>query len=426
MSLNAPKSLSSHGVQSARAITDSPALMDRLTGYQLAPSLRRSAFVLVLIGAITIVASVLLELLSPSDSASFYAQTMWASILMVSFLMVSLALAGTLMIALQYLTVAGWSVALRRISEALCGLLIPGLIGIAAVLILRPSLYPWTSIAEGEHAFTGFKGFWLNHTNWLIRAAIYAVIWIVFSWALRMNSRRQDVDGKLSHTRWNVVLSAMFVILFALSYWLASVDWLMSLEPLWFSTMYGVYNFAGLFTGGIALTIVVAVWLRNRGVLRGVISEEHLHDLGKMLLAFTTFWAYIWFCQYMLIWYANIPEETEHFVVRTRNLWLPLFYLNVALNWVIPFLALLPRAGKRDGSFLVKIAVIVLIGRILDMYLLIMPTVSPETPFGSITPLLIILGTIGVVILVVGNSLGKAALVPIKDPYLDESLNYHV
>jgi hypothetical protein len=415
MSLDASKSLPLHGDHSGHADLTSPGVMERLTRFQLTPSIQRGAWLLIMVGVVTIIGGVFVQ-----------PQLLWASILLVSFLLVSLALSGVLMIALQYLTGAGWSVALRRISEAMSGLLIPGLIGIAAVLIFRPSLYPWTTMAAGDHAFTGFKGYWLNHTNWLIRAAIYAGIWLFFSFALRWHSRRQDIDGKLSHTRWNVALSAMFVICFALSYWLASVDWLMSLEPLWFSTMYGVYNFAGLFSGGIACTIVMAVWLRNRGTLRGIITDDHLHDLGKLLLAFTTFWAYIWFSEYMLIWYANIPEETEHFIRRTHDLWLPLFYLNVGLNWLIPFLALLPRAGKRDGSFLLKIAVIVLLGRLLDMYLLIIPTVSESTPFAGIAPLGITLGAIGVFILVFGKTLGKAALIPLKDPYLDESLHYHV
>lgn len=415
MSLDASKSLPRHGDHSGHADLTSPSVMERLATFRLTPTVERCARVLTVIGAITVIGGAIVQ-----------PQLMWASVLMVSFLVVSFALSGVLMIALQYLTGAGWSIALRRISEAMAGLLIPGLIGIAAVMILRPSLYPWTTEAVGDHGFAGFKGFWLNHANWLIRAVVYAVIWLFFSFALRWHSRRQDVDGEFSHTRWNVALSAMFVICFALSYWLASVDWLMSLEPLWFSTMYGVYNFAGLLSGGVAFTIVVAVWLRSRGTMRGIISDDHLHDLGKLLLAFTTFWAYIWFSEYMLIWYANIPEETEHFIRRTHNLWMPLFYLNVALNWVIPFLALLPRAGKRDASFLVKIALIVLIGRILDMYLLIIPTVSEATPFAGFAPLGVTLGAIGVVVIFLGRALSESALVPLKDPYLEESLHHHV
>ena len=398
-----------------RADISLPAVMDRLTSFQLTPTIKHTAVVLLVVGAVSFALGALIQ-----------PQLTWASLLMASFLVVSLGLSGVLMIALQYLTGAGWSIVLRRISEALTALLIPGLIGIGAVLIFRPSLYPWTVVAEGDHAFTGFKGYWLTQSNWLIRAAIYAAIWLFFAFVLKSNSRQQDLDGKIAHTRWNVVYSALFVVFFALSYWLASVDWLMSLEPHWFSTMYGVYNFAGLFTGGIACTIIIAVWLKRRGALRGIITDDHLHDLGKLLLAFTTFWAYIWFSEYMLIWYANIPEETVHFVRRTHNLWLPLFYLNVGLNWIIPFLALLPRAGKRDGSFLVKIAVVVLMGRVLDMYLLIMPTVSESTPFAGFAPMGITLGAIGVFILVFGHSLGKAALIPLKDPYLDESLHHHV
>ncbi len=415
MSLDASKTYTSHSDHAAPADLTSRSVVERLTNFRLAPSAQHGAKILVVIGAVTMIGSLFLQ-----------PQLLWASVLMVSFLMVSLGLSGVLMIALQYLTVAGWSVVLRRISEAISGLLVPGLIGIAAVLLFRPSLYPWIGLAESEHGLSGFKGYWLNHAGWLLRAAVYAAIWLSLSFALRWHSRRQDVDNQLSHTRWNTALSAIFVILFSLSFWLASVDWLMSLEPHWFSTMFGVYNFAGLLSGGVACTIILAVWLRNRGTLRGIISDDHLHDLGKLLMAFTTFWAYIWFSEYMLIWYANIPEETEHFILRTHNLWLPLFYLNLGLNWVFPFLALLPRANKRDGSFLVKIAVVVLLGRLLDMYLLIVPTVSPSTPFAGVAPLGITLGAIGVAILVLGKSLGESALVPLRDPYLDESLHHHV
>jgi len=392
-----------------------PWVIERLSNFKLTHWAEKFSYLLLAIGALTVLAGLVLN-----------PPLFWASLLLVSFMLISLALAGAFMMAAQYLTSAGWSIVLRRISEGFIALLIPGLIGIAAVMLFRPSLYPWIAEAAAGHGLEGFKGFWLDHANWLIRAAIYATIWIVFSFALRRNSRLQDRDGKLVYTRRNVVLSALFIITFALSYWLASVDWLMSLEPHWFSTMYGVYNFSGLMTTGVAVTIIVAVVLRNQGALKGFVSDDHLHDLGKMLLTFTTFWAYIWFSEYMLIWYANIPEEAEHFVVRTQGLWLPLFYLNVALNWVIPFLALLPRAGKRDGSFLVKIAGVVLLGRFLDMYLLIIPTVSPETPFAGFAPLGMMVAAIGLFILVFGRALGQASLLPLKDPYLDESLHHHV
>ncbi len=416
MSLDASKSRRLYDNHGSHVAFDSASMRERLKGFCLKPAVAHGAKLSIAIGGATLIGSALI-----------LPQLMWASVLLVSFLMISLGLAGLLMIAFAYLTVAGWSTVLRRINEAMSSLLIPGLIGIAAVLILRPSLYPWISPQAGDHPLIGFKGYWLNHANWLIRAAVYAAIWLTFGFVLRWNSRRQDADGLVSHTRWNIAISAVFVICFSLSYWLASVDWLMSLEPHWYSTMYGVYHFAGLLSGGVACTIVMAVLLRNHGPLRGIVKEDHLHDLGKLLLAFTTFWAYIWFSQYMLIWYGNIPEETGHFIVRTSGLWMPLFYLNVALNWAIPFLALLPRAGKRDGSFLLMIALVVLVGRALDLYLSIIPSVSPTTPLAGLAPLLgaILLG-LGVSILVLGKALGRSALVPLKDPYLQESLHHHI
>ena len=288
---------------------------------------------------------------------------------------------------------------------------------------MHPQLYSWTA-PEAER-FTGFKGYWLTYSHWLTRAAIFAGIWLLFTWLLRGNSRQQDVDGQLSHTRRNVAWSAIFVLLFALSYWLASVDWMMTLHPHWFSTIFGVYNFAGMFSSGIALMIVLAVWLQRKGVLQGLLREDHLHDMGKLLLSLTTFWAYIWFSQYMLIWYAHIPEETFYFAVRKHQLWMPLFYLNFGLNWLIPFLVLLPRESKRDGSILVKIALIVLAGRLLDLYLMVIPAVSPETPLAGWTPIGIVVGAAGVLVCVFMRAFGQAAVIPVRDPYLAESLHHH-
>lgn len=397
--------------ETGAAITN-PRLLNRIANFKFPVAIEKRAIALVVIGVLTF-----------GVCLFFQAALVWASVLMVSFLLVSFALAGLLFIALSYLTSAGWSIVFRRIHEALFPLLFPGLGGIALVMFFHPSLFPWYE--QTDH-FTGFKQYWLTYSNWLMRGAVYAAIWLGFGYGLRWHSRKQDQDGKLSHTRWNTVLSALFVVTFALSYWLASVDWIMSLEPLWYSTMFGVYNFAGLFSSGIAIVIIFAVWLQKRGPLRGVLKDDHLHVLGMMLLGFTTFWGYIWFSEYMLIWYAGIPEETIHFAKRTHGLWLPLFYLNFFLNWVIPFLALLPRAGKRNADYLARVAGMVLAGRLLDMYLLVIPTVSESNPIAGLAPFGILLAGVGVLMLVVGRALENAPLVPLKDPFVDESLHYHV
>lgn len=347
----------------------------------------------------------------------FTPQRLWAAVLMNSFYLLGLALGAMFLIAALYLTGARWGVALRRIPEAMAGLLPWAALGIGLVIVLRPSLYPAFADPE-KYAFVGFKAFWLNYSFFLVRAAIYIGLWLGFMIAILHNSRAQDRDGLLIHTRNNTALSAAFMVVFALTVWLASFDWIMSLEPLWFSTMFGVYNFAGLFSSAIACTIIIVVWLRKQGALRGIVTDDHLHDLGKLLLAFTTFWAYIWFCQYMLIWYANIPEETSYFIIRTSGNWGPLFVLNILLNWGLPFLALLPRGSKRNGDTLVKIAGLVLVGRWLDLYLMIFPGVALDTPVLGIPEIGLSLGAAGAVGLILLRGLSRWPLIPLKDPYL--------
>lgn len=351
-------------------------------------------------------------------------QRLWGSVLLNSYYLLGLALGGMFLIAVLYLTSASWGVALRRIPEAMAGLLPIAAIGIGLVLVLRPSLYPAFGDQAG-YAFVGFKAMWLNYGFFLFRALLYVGIWLAFMVAMLRHSRTQDTDGDLKHTRSNTALSAAFIVVFALTVWLSSVDWIMSLEPHFFSTIFGVYNFSGLFTSALACIIVVVVWLHKHGALRGIVTEEHLHDLGKLLLSFTTFWAYIWFSQYMLIWYANLPEETEYFIIRTSGTWGPLFVLNLLLNWAVPFLALLPRATKRNGDVLMKIALVVLVGRWLDLYLMIFPSISPEAPVIGIPEIGLTAGAAGIFGLILLKGLSRWPLVPVKDPYLHESMNYH-
>ena len=352
-------------------------------------------------------------------------QRLWGSVLLNSYYLLGLALAGLFLIAVQYLSSAGWGVVLRRIPEAMVALLPYGLAGISLVLLLRPSLYSWVGLVRDDPILVGFRGFWLSYGFFLARAVLYGAIWLAFARAILRHSRAQDRDGNVSHTHRNTALSAGFVVLFSLSFWLASFDWVMSLEPTWFSTIFGVYNFAGLFSSGLACVVIIVVWLQGQGVLRGIVTEEHLHDLGKLLVGFTCFWAYIWFSQYMLIWYANIPEETEYFIVRSSGAWGVLLILNVMLNWVVPFLALLPRGSKRSGSFMVKIALVILAGRWLDLYLMIFPSLSKNGPPFGLYEIGLTLGAAGLFGVIILAALSRAPLVPLKDPLLRESMHHH-
>lgn len=350
-------------------------------------------------------------------------QRAWASVLMNSYFLLGLALGGLFLIAALYITTAAWGVVLRRIPEALVGLLPIAALGIGLVLVLRPSLYP--AFGEvGEH-FIGFKAMWLGRGFFLFRALVYIAIWFAFATLILRHSRTQDIDGDQSHTRKNVALSAAYLVFFALTVWLSSFDWLMSLDPHWFSTIFGVYNFAGICMSSLACIIIVVVWLRSQGVLHGIVSEEHLHDLGKLLFGFSIFWAYMWISQYLLIWYANLPEETGYYITRVSGTWGPLFVSNLVLNFVVPLIVLMPRGVKRSDNLMVKVAVVVLVGRWLDLYLQVFPNISPEAPVFGIPEIGIALGALGAVGLIVIKGLSRWPLVPLKDPYLDESLHFH-
>jgi hypothetical protein len=270
-----------------------------------------------------------------------------------------------------------------------------------------------------------FKELWLSPVFFAGRSTVYLVIWIVFGWAILRVSRRQDQDGDESHTRKNARVSAAFLVVFAITFWLASYDWIMSLEPHWYSTVFGVYQFAGLLLSGLAMIAILVIWLEKLGPLNGVLTEEHLHDLGKLIFGFSTFWMYIWFCQYMLIWYANIPEETIYYVRRLHGFWEPVFLLNLLLNWGVPFLVLLHVGAKRSRGMLVKICWVILVGRWVDLYLMIMPPIVGEQPVFGVWEVGLMLGAAGFFFLALLRVLPKANAVPSRDPFLAESLTYH-
>ncbi|MFP5387572.1 MAG: hypothetical protein ACLGHN_15965, partial [Bacteriovoracia bacterium] len=220
--------------------------------------------------------------------------------------------------------------------------------------------------------------------------------------------------------------SAVGMILFALTFCVASFDWIMSLEPHWFSTIFGIFTFSGLMTSGIAFTILAIVFFQNRGHLEEV-NENHFHDLGKLLLGFCTFWAYIWYSQYLLIWYANIPEEAEYYVLREHFGWDWLFWLNVVINWLLPFFLLLPRASKRNPVFLKRVCWMVLIGQWLNVYIMVAPKVlehnSVHTPSISWPEFMIATGFTGMFLMIFLKRAAQSSLVPENCPLLEEGMS---
>jgi hypothetical protein len=347
----------------------------------------------------------------------------WADLLLVSFYLLGLGLGGAVLVALFYVTGAGWAVALRRVPEALTVLLPVAALGMGLVLLAHPSLYPWSDPAPGGEPLSPFQRIWLTRPFFLLRSVVYLVLWIALAFAMVRLSRRQDQTGEVSLTARNVYLSAIFLVVFAVTCWLASTDWIMSLEPHWSSTIFGVYNFAGIFLSALAAVCGAAIGLYWQGPFRNVLTLRHLHDLGTLLFGFSSFWMYIWFCQYLLIWYVNNPEETVYFWRRQQPGWQAIFLLNVVLNWAVPFIILLFRSAKQTPSVLLAVAGSVLIGRWLDLHLMIMRPVAGVTPLPSVWEFGLFFGAAGLSVLLIGRALGRAPLIPLKDPFLAESLS---
>jgi hypothetical protein len=291
-------------------------------------------------------------------------QRIWANLLVVTYGLLGLGLGAVVLLALLFVTGARWSDGIRPALERLAQLLPVGGVGVAVVLVAAPSLYTWQG-QVGENS-SGFQAFWLSRRFFLLRAFIYLALWLGLGHFLVRASQQKagPADGRNR-------LAAAFLVVFAITCWLASVDWIMSLEPKWSSTIFGVYHFAGMFLGALAALIVMIVCSDRRGEFSGP-----LRDLGTLLFSFSSFWAYAWFCQYMLIWYVNNPEETEYFVRRQHGPWEQIFIANVVLNWGVPFAVLLFRRAKETPAILVVVAAFVLVGRWLDLYWMVVPPVA--------------------------------------------------
>ena len=353
----------------------------------------------------------------------FSPERIGSNLLVVTFYLITLGLGGALFMALTYVSSASWNIGFRRVPEALAGLIAPVSLGLLATLFINRAQFGWHPHGEGDAGTFWFKELWTNQSFWLIRAVVYLTLWILLSRALVAISRRQDLTGSAGLTNLNKRVSGIFLFVYAITFSLASCDWLMLLEPMWFSTIWGVYNFAGMVQATLAIMIVLAIDLKKHGTLKDAFTDDHMHDLGKLLLGFSCFWMYIWFSQYMLIWYTNMPEETSYYLLRKQGPWGPLMVLNILLNWVVPFFVLLPRPCKRSTGVMMKVAVVVLVGRWLDLYLMVFPATSgPVFGLWELAGIALLIGAISWLFF---RSFSKASPIPSGDPPLNESLHYH-
>ena len=329
-----------------------------------------------------------------------------------------------------YLAGADWSVTMRRIPEAMTAWLLPGGVLAMGVGLGAHSLYHWSHAdVVSQDELLLHKAPFLNMTMFTALVGVSLLLWVVFAALLVGASRRQDREGGHGPTRTSRTLSALFLVVFAVTLSVVSFYLLLSLDAHWFSTMFAVLVFTDVVQTGTAFVAIVAGLLVMAGQLKGFLNEHHLHSLGKMVFASTGFWAYIYFCQYMLIWYANLPEETVYFLRRADQGWLPYLLLLPALKFVVPFVLMLPRDAKRNPRKLVPVAALLLFAQFWELYVMVGPAMGhgehaahahlPIVEFAAT------LGFLGLFTLVFGWALARHDAVPLKDPALMECLEYH-
>jgi hypothetical protein len=293
------------------------------------------------------------------------------------------------------------------------------------VLLGLHDLYLWTVPGAAEHdPLLRWKAPYLNVPFFLVRAALYFGSWSFIALLYYRGSRGQDATGDPRVSARLRRLAGPAIIVLALTQTFASFDWIMSLTPHWYSTMFGVYFFAGSFVGFIALLSVVAVAMRHAGLLSAIISAEHLHDVGKLLFAFTAFWAYIAFSQFFLMWYANLPEETIWFKARMEGSWMQVSLFLMAGHFVAPFFYLMGRTVKRKGVTLAAGGAWLLAMHFVDLYWQIMPTLHPEGLRPSALDVAALVTVGGCFVAAASWLLRRQALVPLRDPRLAESLAF--
>lgn len=350
----------------------------------------------------------------------------WASFLQNHFYFMSLALGGLFFASIQWLTGAMWSAPLRRVAESFTGYLPVALLTFVILYFGIHDLYSWShpDHVKGDLVLEGKSGY-LSIGFFMIRNIVALGVFMLFGWKMIGNSLKQDTTRSFVQTAQNRSLTPVFLILLGIGFTMAAFDQLMSLDPHWFSTMFGVYMFAGLFYSTLAMICLVTLYLKNKGYLEGIVNENHLHDLGKFMFAFTVFWAYIGFSQFLLIWYANLPEETGYFLNRFHGGWAWVSIFLLVGKFLVPFALLLPRDAKRSGSMLAVVGIWQLLSQWVDVMWVVQPEFYKDGPVIGWMEIGVTLGFLGLFGLVVVRFLTKNNVVAIGDPRLPEAVFHH-
>jgi hypothetical protein len=378
--------------------------------------------------------------LNPSSGAhgdNLNGTRFWAVLLQNSIFWLLLVNTSTFFITITTLAMGGWQVAFRRVSEAISSVVpILGILTLIVILSIvlgnRTDIYPWLdkNMVAHDEVLKGKSAF-LNPTVYTIASIVCIGLWAFVGKKLRDLSIASDKMGTMDYgtgkewLRKNIFWTSFFIVLFGLTVgstmpWL----WIMSIDAHWFSTMFSWYTFASSFVSGMSLLTIFVIYFKNQGQLEFV-TNEHLHDLGKFMFAFSVFWTYLWFDQFMLIWYGNIPEETIYFKMRLQGPYEGLFFLNLIINFVCPFLILMKKATKRNYTIVTFMCILIIFGHWIDFYQMIMPGTVKFNPHLSWFEFGIPLGFIGLIMWGAARFASSVPMTPMNHPFLKESIIHH-
>ena len=397
---------------------------------ELPSRFRTVSLALMLIGVVSIIVGFILYGMGDHDNR------FWGTMLYNSIYFLLVANASMFFICATTLALGGWQTSFRRVPEAIATA-VPFIGGFAFIVLMilvfgHKHIYHWTDAAavEQDPILKGKSSF-LNPTFFTIWTILSIGLWSVLGYKMRQLSRQLDdnppptIEAGRRYIFTNTVWASLFMVWFVLTVmsttpWL----WLMSIDAHWYSTMYSWYTFASSFVAGVALITLFVIYLKNHGYLE-LTNEEHLHDLGKFQFAFSIFWTYLWFSQFMLIWYANIPEETVYFKSRFQGPYAPIFWLNLIINFVAPLLIYMRRSSKRNWTLVTFMSALILFGHWLDFYQMVIPSLFPKERHLNLFDFGVALGFLGVIMFIAGKTMSKYSLIPRNHPFLKESVIHH-
>ncbi|MBS9766218.1 MAG: quinol:cytochrome C oxidoreductase [Flavobacteriaceae bacterium] len=352
----------------------------------------------------------------------------WTALYIALFFFFMISLASLAFYAIQYAASAGWSIVLFRVMEAITAYLPVGGVLLFVFFVLSSlhlnHVFVWMDpeVVAHDELIQG-KSAYLNVPFFLARAAVYILGWTLYRYNARKLSIAQDEANHRDNYTKLFKRSAGFLVFFLVTESMLSWDWIMSLDPHWFSTLFGWYVFAGMVVCAISTMAIITVYLKKQGYLE-VVNDSHLHDLAKFMFGFSVFWTYLWFSQFLLIWYADIPEEITYYATRFNDYKVP-FLGMIVLNFILPLLVLVDSDRKRVPWILVTMGIIILTGHYIDVYVMMMPATVGDQWFIGIPEISSMVMLLGLFIYVVFTSLSKAPLLAKRNPFFKESEHYH-